>query len=689
MRAMKGGLVGLAVAGLVGCGEDDKPTTETAVETAEVTDETAETGEETTPDVTEEAEVVDPNAEGPCDPIDPSHCMYPFPSNLYLTADAARATGFTLDFGNALPKNLDDKPIESAPYKRLDGYGVGTPILTGAFPDIDYTGLATEFDTAPSLAADAPILWFEDTGTTLVRVPYFVDKDVTETDPAKRVLVVRPAAIMKEGTRYVVAFRNVKNTAGATIAPSEAFAAFKAGTASGASATRQAGFDAVFADLTAAGVDKASLQLAWDFTTASCDALHGTMQHMISDAFATTGESGPALVDIEVEVLEHETWALEIRGNIEVPHYMKPTPMYGTSGDVWIFNDGPDGKPVQNGTRKAPFWIRVPKSAIPAEGEAAIPHALVMYGHGQNGEGTQVRSGTFGRIAQDYHYIYFATDMWGMAEEDVSGIIDMLFDLSGFPRMADRLHQGMLNHVLLARSMREHLPALAAITERGIAIDKTRLYYTGISQGGIYGATVVALSPDMQRGHLGVPGNNYGFLLSRSRNFAPFFIGLESGYPERWRQLTVIPTIELLWEQGDPVSYMRHLHDSPFPGQGPNEVLLAPAKGDVQVPVTSNEWVARSNIGIPIMAPYDTDRPAPSGTETATYPRTGSGIVLYNYGNPWPTPSEIVPPTSDAPDPHGSPRGAAHHNRQLAHFLETGEIIDVCSEDGTPGCTPE
>ena len=638
-----------------------------------------------------EVDVYVPPIEGPCDPIDPSHCMFPFPSNLYLVPDATRVTGFTLDLGDALPRNTTGKPIESAPYRRLDGYGVGTPVFV-SFPDADLSELASEHDTAPSLAVDAAILWFEvGAEGALTRMPYFVDDDVPETDPVNKVLIVRGGAIMKEATRYVVAFRGLKDKAGRVFTPSPAFAALKAGTTAGDSALapRQAGFDKVFGELTAVGVDKASLQLAWDFTTASCEALHGPVQHMIADAFTKTGEDGPALVDIVVEELQEDNWALEIRGNIEVPHYLKTVPMYRSEATVWNFNYGPDGLPAQNGTAKAPFWIRVPKSAIPAAGEAATPHAIVMYGHGQNGSGTQVRSGFLGQVAQDYHYVFFATDMWGMAEDDVGGIVDMLFDLSGFPRLADRLQQGLLNHVLLARSMRERLPTLPEISARGIVLDPTRLYYTGISQGGIFGASVVALSPDIQRGHLGVPGNNYSFMLTRSRNFAPFFYGVALAYPERWKQLALVATIDLIWEGADSVSYMRHLHDSPFPGQGPNSVLLAPAKGDVQVAVASNEWVARSGIGIPVMLPYDTERASPSGTETATYPRTGSGIVLYDFGNPWPAPSQNAPPTSEAEDPHESPRRAANHNRQLAHFLETGEIIDVCSDDGVPGCTPE
>lgn len=695
-------LAAVAALAIAACGDDGTPTADTdataAADTVTPNDtggDDASGGDTTEGDGAGDTSggdtAVGPVTEGPCDPIDPSRCLFPFPSNLYLTPDAARATGVTLDFGDALPMNADGKPIESAPYRRMDGYGVGTPVLVG-FPDVDLSGLATEFHTDPSLDDDVAILWFEEQPSgDLVRFPYFVDRDLEDADPATRVLIVRPAALMKEATRYIVAFRGMKDTAGATYAPSPAFAALLAGTTAGdpALAPRQARFDAVFADLTGAGVDTGELQLAWDFTTASCDALHGPMRHMVTDALATTGDDGPELhVDAVEELDDGSDWALEIRGTFEVPNYMREAPMTYRDGVVYVFNNGPDGLPAQNGTAPAPFWLRIPRSALPAGGEAGLSHGIAMYGHGQNGSGTQVRGGWLGRIANNHHFVFYSTDMWGMSEGDVLGILDTLLDMSGFPRLADRMHQGILNHVLLARAMTRRLPTLPELTARGIVLDPARSYYTGISQGGIYGATVVAASPDLQRGHLGVPGNNYGFLLTRSRNFGPFFLGLSVCYPERWQQVTLLAVIMQIWEQTDPVSYLRHLHADPFPGQGPNEVLLAPAKGDVQVAVSSNEWIARSHIGIPIMAPYDTVRASPSGTETATYPRTGSGIVLYDFGNPWPAESVNRPPTSDAPDPHELPRRDDLHNAQLARFLDTGEIIDVCSEDGSAGCTP-
>ena len=687
-------LIALTVIFSAACG-DDKTTPKTndtqAGDTTDVDPDVAEPDAEVSDGG--DTETVDPvGLEAPCDPLDPKQCLLPFPSNLYLVPDASRDTGFTLDFGNALVRNVDGKAIASAPYKRLDGYSVGTPLIV-SFPDLDLAGLATEYDTAPSLAANAEILWFAvGADDTLTRVPYFVDDDVQELDLAERLLIVRPAAILDEGTRYIVAFRSLKNRDGSTYAPSAAFAALVAGNATDpALAPRQGHFDGIFGLLADNGVSLSGLQLAWDFTTASCDALHGMMLHMVDGAFAEVGQDGPQLTSIEVEELTNEDWALEIRGTFEVPHYMKESPMVRFDGIVWTFNQ-PGGVakelPTLNGTRSARFWVRIPKSAFVEVDGARVPHGLVMYGHGQNGSGTQVRSGANGRIANQNNLIFFAADMWGMSEEDFAGILDMLGDMSNFTGISDRIQQGILNHVLLARSFKNRFASLDAVTSRGILIDPARFSYSGISQGGIYGASFVAVSPDLQRGHLGVPGNNYGFMLGRSRNFAPFFLGLAGFYQERWKQVVLLQVIQLLWDGGDPTSYMKHISKEPFPGQGANAFLLAPAKGDVQVAVTSNEWLARSGLGIPVMTPYDTTRTVPSGAETAAYPRNGSGIVLYDFGNPWPDESVNNPPTSEAPDPHGGPRNNDAHNRQLVHFLDTGEIIDVCSDDQVPGCTP-
>jgi hypothetical protein len=64
----------------------------------------------------------------------------------------------------------------------------------------------------------------------------------------------------------------------------------------------------------------------------------------------------------------------------------------------------------------------------------------------------------------------------------------------------------------------------------------------------------------------------------------------------------------------------------------------------------------------------------------------GSGIVLYDHGNPWPLPGNLPPLKDSLGDPHGKPRKMAHHQAQMVHFFRTGEIKDFCGGDG---CKPD
>ena len=88
-------------------------------------------------------------------------------------------------------------------------------------------------------------------------------------------------------------------------------------------------------------------------------------------------------------------------------------------------------------------------------------------------------------------------------------------------------------------------------------------------------------------------------------------------------------------------------------------------------------------MGIEVMQNYGRDLAL---IDEQAYPYTGSGVVLYDFGNPWPEPGNL-PPEDEVGDPHGEPRKQAYHNQQMVHFFRNGgEIIDVCGGDG---CTPD
>ncbi len=613
-----------------------------------------------------------------CDELVPSRCALPWPSNLYLAPDDERRTDYQLRFeAESLPNVSGGAHPDPAPYRHRDGFGLGTPILTH-FPDVDTSSMAGRYDVAPSVDDDAKIVLLEvgDDGST-ERVPYWAELDqrATEADE-QQLLIVRPAVILKENTRYVVAFRDLETRGGEPIEASESFRKLRDGEVEPGSvlSERQARFEEVFGLLDEAGVGRESLTLAWDFHTASGEGLRDDMLTMRSKALEATGEEGPTL-EYDPEDLEefseedNPRIGLEIDGTFEVPHFMESV------GDdrEWITHRDEEGVVVQNGTREANFLMRVPQTAL--DGEQV---GVVLYGHGLLGSRDGIDRELWGELAEDNHYILIAADWTGMAEEDRSTAVAGTSDISNFQGVADRMHQGILEFLLLARTARHRLAGLEALTERGVDVDSEEVFYVGASQGGIYGQTVMALTNQIERGFLAVPGNNYSTLLHRSVAFDLFLSLMDQAYPAPADRLICIAAMQQLWDGTDPVSYAGHIEREPLVADAPDDkdVLLALSKGDYQVEVATNEVLARSEVGIPLMENYD-DTHQPWGAPSAEYPHDESGIILFDYGNPWPMRGNR-PPMDDLDDPHDHLEQVDQAGELIDTFFRDEEIVDIC-----------
>lgn len=630
-------------------------------------------GPDATPDGAPDAGPPPPPPE--CEALVPEVCLLPWPSEHFLAPDESRDTGLRLAPPQVgMPVSQQRVPVDAALVSRADGFPLGTPIIT-LVPHLDASPLPGEDSIERSVAADSRLGLFEATADGLVPIPAFAELDSHEDDPAERVLFVRPAVILEEDTRYVVALRDLTDLEGRPIAPGPAFTALRDGIATGALAERQAAFDAIFDDLDAIEWHRESLTMAWAFHTASHRSLHGDLLHMRDDAIArieAEGRAGPELRFETVRAFDAEAnprVASRVDGTMRVPHYMRPVP--GFLGETaYVFDRGPDGLPVANGWREVPFVLFVPRVAVDGP-----PAGLIQFGHGLNGSRGQVDAAHHHQTGSE-GYLYFGLDLIGMSSGDRNNIVGITYDVNRFVWLADRLHQGLLESVLLARAMRYTLPTMPQMEAWGVTVDPERLYYEGDSQGGIFGATHVALSTDVTRGMLGVPGQNYSTLLERSVDFTPFFAILDAVYPKRHDQVLLLALMQALWDSTDPVSHYRHLIEDPHPGNAANQVILATAKGDWQVALLTAEIAARSGLGVALMENYD-DARAPALIEPVTYPHRGSALINWHYGNPWP-PIGNRPPRDDVGDPHGQPRRDPDYRRQMLHFFETGEIIDVC-----------
>ena len=151
-----------------------------------------------------------------------------------------------------------------------------------------------------------------------------------------------------------------------------------------------------------------------------------------------------------------------------------------------------------------------------------------------------------------------------MSESDVPSVVAALQNLSAFPKITDRLQQGLLDELYLGRAMisPSGFTTDAAFHQDGTlatpsVLNTSHLYYNGNSQGGIMGGALTAVSPDFTRASLGVPAMNYSVLLPRSVDFDEFAAFLYPAYPDEEARPLIFDLMQMLWDRGEPDGYAR------------------------------------------------------------------------------------------------------------------------------------
>jgi hypothetical protein len=606
-----------------------------------------------------------------CDFLVAEHCLLPFPSSTFLRPDPGTRTGLRVNIeSEAMPLNRDRRRIDPAEYNTFDGFSPGAVLIAIFTEGVDLAASRTSPITniARSLEEDSPTVLLD--ATTGERVLHFVELDEQATIPSKKTFMIRPGVRLSEMRRYIVAIRGLVDQQGNAVEARRPFAILRdqLDTPVETIEARRPAMEEIFAILAGAGVERDDLILAWDFTVASTESLTSRALSIRDQGLAANGPGAPPFEVTSVEEDVDSNILRRVRGVFTVPLFMQsaipPTKM----------NLDANGVPVQNGTATAPFIVNIPRSAV-ADG-VAHPARPVVYGHGLFGDGTEANAGHLRAFSNRVNVMFAGTDWIGMSEEDLMPVQRMIRDLSDFSIIPDRLQQAMLNFILLGRLL---------IAEDGFAshpafqldgaelMDRSELYYYGLSQGGIQGGTYLALSPDTKRGVLGVGASNYSILLQRSIDFIPFQFILNGFYGDQLDRALLYPLLQMVWDRAEPNGYLSHLVADPLPGSQAKKVLLQPGVNDSQVGSIGTEIQARS-LGIPAMAP--SALPAFGIAETEA-PFDGSAYVPYDVGG-------VAPPLTNTPPTvengvHEAVRRLTAAQDQIDAFLRPdGRVENFC-----------
>jgi pimeloyl-ACP methyl ester carboxylesterase len=334
---------------------------------------------------------------------------------------------------------------------------------------------------------------------------------------------------------------------------------------------------------------------------------------------------------------------------------------------------------VIRGVGEYPFEL-----VIPARAATDGPFPLLVYGHGLLGGAEEISGRHVRSLCNDKGYLCIGTDWIGLSESEAAGVganaaaLSAIKDLNRFSWVGDRLQQALVNFMVLTRTARRiaqdpqaRVAVGAGAPESALAEPFEAVYY-GISQGGIMGTSLVAYSPDIEKGVVQVGGSAYSLMIQRSVNWNEFYPAIFNAYPDRIDQQLVMALWQPMFDfsEGSGTAWAQGVHD-PLPGTSKKHLLLQIAVGDSQVANLAAEIQART-LGLGLLAPSAKPvwglEPVSEGADAA--------LVAWDLERTPPPDTNATPPTDN--DVHGDVRFLPENQEQTDAFLKTGKVKNTC-----------
>lgn len=603
-----------------------------------------------------------------CNPLGGAGCVTPWPSSIYEVDDAATATGRRLDLApGSLPTNVDGIQVDPAPFNRRDGWSPAVQIFT-AFPGgVDGGNLPGLGDIGASLAADSPTVIVDmETGE---RVAHFAELDVNAgEDYDEQALYLRPAARLRGGARYAVGIRrSLRARGGGELPMPPGFAAIVDGAETSHDRLERVRprYDAIFAALEDAGVARDDLVVAWDFTTASDASLTADMlaaRDVALDAMGDRAANMSYVVDEDAPVDDGAQIARRVIGTFEMPMLLA-----GNDGIDGMARAA-DGTPEVVGTAELRFVAMVPACA-----SSAAPVPIMVFGHGFFGNINEAQGDYMRHVADQLCVVVVGTEWMGMSLADIAGAALALNDGNNTMKFGERIVQGIIGFITLEQLARGSMATDLLVDGGGSIVDPTRVYFYGISQGGILGTTFMAMDPFIERGVIHVGAGNWSLLFERSIHWGQYGTILGGAYPGPLNMVIMEGVLQMGFDLSDPVHVAPGLVDD-------KQILMQIAVGDSAVSNVASFHQART-MGLPVLGPAVF---TPYGLDETAGPAP-SAFVMYDE-QPEPMPHETNALNEVDNGTHSSVRRRTAVVEQIRGFLFDGEIVHACGE-GPCHCT--
>jgi len=608
-------------------------------------------------------------------------CLLPYPSDFFRVADSSMPGGFAVRHqGSAKPLTIEGVSADANDLRDVDGFSRLPPIVALLGEPVSDAGLVGYFDDkAASLAPSSRTLVID--ALTGEHVPHFVDLDPRAIDDWRRAITLRPLVKLAERRRYVVALRGLRAADGERVAATpEGFRRLRDRLGGGdpALAEQQTRYDEdIFPVLSTAGVPRAELQLAWDFTTGADAAVQDDLLRARELALAALEVAPPIVSDIVFLDTEPDPVWRVVFGTVTAPLVLEANrPGEPLARDA-------DGRVRLNGETTFDFTAIIPHSVR----DGVSPAPVLHFGHGFFGSQQELDEPAAEGVVEELGVVAFSIDWLGMSGGDLGDVVGNVGnEVWRTPRFAERVPQAMVNWLALTAAIAGPLKDEIAFqrpadhaTPNAVVYDDVTTHFLGISQGHILGAIYSALNPAITRSVLHVGGAGLSHMMFRSSAFRRFLFIMGFVVPDALEQQKVMAIMQRQLDPIDPATWSDYLlgSDVPFGPSNHHEdrrALLQAGVADTQVPNAATYRHARM-LDIPLVTPAVEEV---WGLARVGAPHAGSGLATFDLG----VDPGFYANAEALDDPtivHDELRSHAEVHEQMRVFLTDGKITNPCA----------
>ncbi len=550
--------------------------------------------------------------DSPCNPISLSTCALPLPSDVYTIPDNNSPTGRIIQYpeGAIRDELFEQLPVTLTPQKVFNGssgYSAATTVLfeLDSPPDLS---------TLPADGGEAVVAFNLDTGE---RVPiraqineYARSRHVSKPS---QVVEIYPRSRWQFANRYVVFVTDhLKPEQGNRFTISDGFAQ-------------------------AISADQSKLSQYYEPILQYIESRGYSRHNLISATFFTVRDESE--VTNRLLTLGEYTYQQDhpIR-NLHVIHKVFGYVSTIVTGEVLVYNFRDEyGGMIWDTDAARENWIKFTLTLPRAARKGPVPVSIFSHGLGmlkETGNKVALSNARMGiaTIAIDHpnHGSRIGQD---------GGFAMFKMQTRYVPLQVGMISQSPVDHMSLLKALKTSIGTIDVLPRRfwsplytrdihsgdGIAdLDLTRIFYQGISLGGVLGSSFLSIAPDIKGAFLKVPGIGITNILSGSALWDPFFSRMVPDIADGAEALLLKGALQHELDYADAINFVHYIRN-PKGIASSKPVALVAGKDDGVVPNFSTVALAEL-VQIPLVGEQYFPMP---GTTHADDFVEGFGAIQY------------------------------------------------------------